>query len=92
MVLVSSAPVDNGCSCYPAAVARRPAQPTIVHGAAGLAKAAIGLERASEEAIRERNRICHVCEHYRRGFCAKCGCLIVAKVRVASEVCPVKKW
>ena len=52
----------------------------IVHGAAGLAKAAIGLERASEETIRKRDHLCHACERYRRGFCAQCGCLIVARV------------
>lgn len=64
----------------------------IVHGAAGLAKAAMGLERASEETIRTRSLICRTCEHYRHGFCAKCGCMIAAKVRVASEACPLHRW
>ena len=64
----------------------------IAHGAAGLAKAAIGLERASDEAIGDRTRLCHACDKYRHGFCGQCGCLIAAKVRVGSEACPVGKW
>ena len=64
----------------------------IVHGAAGLAKAALGLERANDEVIADRTRLCHACDKYRHGFCGQCGCLIAAKVRVGSEACPVGKW
>ena len=64
----------------------------IVHGAAGLAKAALGLARATDETIADRTRLCRACGDYRHGFCGRCGCLIAGKVRISSEKCPAGKW
>ena len=40
-----------------------------------------------------RRLLCNSCEHRTRiGLCAKCGCVIAAKVKVAITQCPVGKW
>ena len=78
---------SQGCGgCAKAGLAR------IVHGAAGLAKAALGLARATDETIADRTRLCRACGDYRHGFCGRCGCLIAGKVRISSEKCPAGKW
>lgn len=65
----------------------------IVHGVAGLAKAALGLDKASEETIGHRRAICHDCDQRTRWWvCKKCDCVLEAKMRVASEECPLRKW
>ena len=35
---------------------------------------------------------CQLCPHNEDGICLKCGCLIQAKVSLASESCPRKFW
>lgn len=67
---------------------------SIVHGAAGLAKAALGLDQATPEQIEQRQATCKGCE-FSGGVinrCSKCGCVIAAKVRLKGEHCPVGKW
>lgn len=35
---------------------------------------------------------CHPCESNAGGICQECSCVIQAKVLLASEECPKKKW
>jgi hypothetical protein len=74
----------------------------IVHGAVGLAKAALGVDRADEETIQKRRAICRECPHAipcpllanKKCRCELCGCLLSAKTVVAGEVCPddPRRW
>jgi hypothetical protein len=73
---------------------------SVAHGIAGLTKAALRLDRAPFEDIRSRAAICvgadgqkGACEMLQWGLiCSKCNCLVTAKIRVASERCPLDKW
>ncbi len=42
----------------------------------------------------ERLRICRACERFepRRTRCKECGCMLKAKLRMATETCPIGKW
>lgn len=69
----------------------------ILHGAAGLAKAALGLGGATEEMIANRMGVCDRCPNqvYTIGIikgCKICGCVLPAKVRNKDEKCPIDKW
>lgn len=74
-----------------------PTAETIVHGAAGLAKAALGIGRAGEAPIRIRRRECFFCDRARPCLgvvgraceCAECKCVIRAKTANAHEHCPL---
>jgi hypothetical protein len=66
-------------------------------GGAGLAKAAIGINRAAPEIIASRRAACDACPHARVTLgvfqnCALCGCLTAAKTTLANEKCPAGKW
>jgi len=69
-------------------------------GASGLARAALGIESPSRAAIAGRALQCFgavgqsaPCERLGAGLlCMECGCLAIAKVRVASQECPLGKW
>jgi hypothetical protein len=39
-----------------------------------------------------RNRKCDVCPFNEEGQCAKCKCLVLSKVVMALEHCPVRQW
>jgi hypothetical protein len=68
----------------------------IAHGAAGLAKAALGINRADDAAIARRQAICNACPEVivtlgiRR--CRVCRCVLAAKTANADEKCPLEKW
>lgn len=64
----------------------------IANGAVGLSKAALGIDRADEETIKERWNICQSCEFYKNWRCTQCGCIASAKVTINSERCPIGKW
>ncbi|HCD34127.1 MAG TPA: hypothetical protein DER01_17080 [Phycisphaerales bacterium] len=70
----------------------------IIHGAAGLAKAKLGIDRASDGVIEHRTQICKTCpksifKDAQLRKCSACGCgLIDKKLVVASEKCPLGKW
>lgn len=64
----------------------------VAHGAVGLAKAAIGLDRAPADVIHARQHICLHCDRLAKGFCRACGCLVAAKIRLRAETCPIGKW
>jgi hypothetical protein len=50
------------------------------------------LRMASSEELVKRLRTCLDCENNAVGFCKLCGCLIQAKIRVASTSCPIGLW
>lgn len=69
----------------------------VAHGAAGIAKAVLGVGGASPELIEQRTEICKGCEHAILSLgvlsrCKLCGCATWAKVRNANEKCPAGKW
>ena len=76
----------------------KPVSPKIsmLHGAAGIAKAALGIDRPPDDVVAMRRAACESCEHNREivGFrqCGLCLCVIDAKVVVSSEKCPAGKW
>lgn len=57
-----------------------------------------GMHFATPEQFAEREAICKSCEYWNpkgyanTGQCLKCGCATKAKLRLASESCPLKKW
>jgi hypothetical protein len=57
-----------------------------------------GLKTLSEEQIQARLDVCKSCDLWDKealngtGRCRKCGCSTWAKIRMASESCPEKKW
>lgn len=57
-----------------------------------------GFLKADEETLEKRIEICGKCEFWNsKGFrgtgrCMKCGCSTWAKLRMATEKCPVGKW
>lgn len=77
----------------------------IVHGAIGLTKAALQIDRPSEETIQSRRDICRACDFASRNdkfpefkgltsfsICSECSCLIAAKTVIGKETCPESKW
>jgi hypothetical protein len=53
---------------------------------------------ASKELLEQRQKICKGCEFWNSsgfkgtGRCMKCGCSTWAKLRMATEKCPIGKW
>ena len=72
----------------------------IAGGVRGLSSAAILSERPGGDVFGERSRLCFgepgrtaPCDRLGLGLvCRACGCLAMAKIRVASEACPLGKW
>ena len=79
----------------------------IVHGATGLAKAALHIDMAPLYAMQDRRNHCRNCEHVTRNLkrihlptkglttlsrCKLCDCNVAAKTQIAAEICPIKKW
>ena len=72
----------------------------IAKGAAGLAKATLGIDRADDATIETRRNLCRACPEAvpcikntaKFCMCNKCGCLLKAKTVIASEKCPLGKW
>ncbi len=68
-----------------------------IHGAVGLVKAAVGMDKAPRELVEKRKEICDGCEHavLRAGVfwqCDICRCATSAKIRLKGEKCPIGKW
>jgi hypothetical protein len=76
-------------------------------GAVGLTKSTLSIDRAPKAQIEMRLDICRVCDQATRSRkpkfaksngltnlsrCRVCKCFIVAKTKIASEVCPLSKW
>lgn len=57
-----------------------------------------GMHFVSEEQFNLRETICKGCEYWNpkgygnTGQCLQCGCATKAKLKMASESCPLKKW
>jgi hypothetical protein len=68
----------------------------LAHGAAGLGKAALGIDRTEPFRLDYRRQCCSGCSQMIRKLgvetCALCGCVISAKTAVASERCPAGRW
>ena len=70
------------------------------HGAVGLVKAVLGVDRPAENVIELRRGICLGCELRRLpikridlgGYCVRCKCWLAAKTAIKSEACPIGKW
>jgi hypothetical protein len=66
--------------------------------AAGINWTSKGFELASEEQLKYRMEICKSCPFWDpegmmgTGKCNKCGCSTQAKLRMATEKCPIDKW
>lgn len=80
---------------------------TIAKGAAGLSKAVLGIDQASDAEKLRRRDICRECPEATRNqrrlhlstkgltacsVCKKCSCNIKAKTSLATEHCPIDKW
>ena len=71
----------------------------LAHGAVGLTKALVGIDRAPAAVIAARRAICQQCDRatrHRDGVrvrrCLECKCWIKLKTRIAGETCPLGKW
>jgi predicted Zn-ribbon and HTH transcriptional regulator len=59
---------------------------------------ASGFKPTTKEVLEERESICHSCDQWdaaalkNTGRCKKCGCSTWAKLRMATERCPLGKW
>ena len=51
-----------------------------------------GMPLARRDELQTRLYICKSCEHFKDGFCGKCGCVIFIKARLATSQCPAGKW
>lgn len=57
-----------------------------------------GFKRTDEETLKNRTEVCQSCEFWNAqafnntGRCMKCGCSTWAKLRMATEKCPIGKW
>lgn len=51
-----------------------------------------GMPLTSPEELKRRQETCNACEHFTGSKCKLCGCFTEAKLRMATEVCPIKKW
>lgn len=65
----------------------------VAHGAKGLGKVILGIDRPAKQVLTLRMSVCKKCPHLTaKLFCERCGCLIVAKARILAEDCPAGKW
>ncbi len=73
----------------------------ILHGAVGIAKSRLHIDRAPKNIIEDRRAICRACDYAEKRvvlglievrMCERCTCLVRDKTNVASEFCPEKKW
>ena len=61
-------------------------------GKAIVRHAADGFNRADDDLIAKRQRLCDVCPANKDGECELCGCVIKLKVTWRSEKCPMEMW
>jgi len=60
----------------------------LIGGALKAAKAIVGIDRASDDEIAVRLKVCGGCPNGVGGGCRLCGCSIALKVRLRTECCP----
>lgn len=53
-----------------------------------------GTQVAETSLIDKRLQSCKQCPYFDGGknLCTRCGCLLVAKIGKAKEVCPINRW
>lgn len=67
-------------------------------GKAAIKSAKSGFKTVTDEQYAERTAICKSCEFWNpaafnnTGQCVKCGCSTKAKLKLATESCPIQKW
>jgi hypothetical protein len=72
--------------------------PSVAEMASGLILSAAawgksGFKLADAETLASRQSVCQSCDLWNpAGRCRKCGCSTQAKLRMASEKCPLGKW
>jgi hypothetical protein len=72
----------------------------VLHGAAGISKSLMRINKAPDDIIEKRLSLCKKCEFAigpklhpdRKVKCNKCGCLINHKIRLKESFCPINKW
>ena len=71
----------------------------LAHGAVGLTKALVGIDRAPDAVIKARRAICQQCDRatrHRDGVrvrrCLECKCWIKQVTKVADQDCPLGRW
>lgn len=73
----------------------------LCQGVIGLTQAALKLNQASQEEIKNRRDHCRACAHATRhprlglttlSRCTICGCLIAPKTTLLTHHCPIRKW
>jgi hypothetical protein len=42
--------------------------------------------------MRRREETCNACPRFDEGICTACGCLVFAKIMLATEKCPEGRW
>lgn len=93
--------VDSRRSTYVTSI--QPDAPSLLKRAESLAQsvglwAKSGFKVADENVFDKRMAICKACPEWDKdgmggtGRCRKCGCSTQAKLRMASEKCPIDKW
>ena len=90
-LVVDSAPEPRPAQVEPEAKKETTAE-YLARGVVGLGKSILGIDRASDETIKERWEICRKCEFYKLWQCTKCGCIASQKVKQQSETCPAGYW
>jgi len=51
-----------------------------------------GMPITPPEELKARQEACNSCEHFTGNKCKLCGCFTQAKLRMATEKCPIGKW
>lgn len=51
-----------------------------------------GMAITPPEELKTRQEACNSCEHFTGSRCKLCGCFTQAKLRMATEKCPIGKW
>jgi hypothetical protein len=51
-----------------------------------------GFAMADKETVKQRTATCRACDRLDGLRCKECGCMIAAKVRLATDKCPLNKW
>jgi hypothetical protein len=91
---------NNMAPSIPSSKEKPPSILEMVKSATASAKnwTASGFQHTKEKTLTQRLEICHGCEFWNSkafgntGRCMKCGCSTWAKIRMATERCPIGKW
>lgn len=51
-----------------------------------------GMPLTPPDELKSRQEACRTCEHFTGSRCRLCGCFTEAKLRMATETCPIAKW